>query len=118
MRFLLVALILICSTARPENVTLGWDALSGVAGYFVYDGVKSRTYTNLVNAGKNNFVTVSNLVPGTVYFFAATSYTASGLESDFSAELSYLVPTNSSSTNLPLARPPPVTGIVIKGKKH
>jgi hypothetical protein len=39
------------------------------------------------------------LVPGNTYYFAATSLTAAGLESDFSTEVSYTMPAN--GTNVP-----------------
>ena len=37
-------------------------------------------------------MTISGLVPGATYYFAATTYNAAGLESPFSSEVSYLVP--------------------------
>lgn len=91
-------------TVAP-SVTLGWDKETdpSVVGYFVYDGVASRVYTNMVDAGPATTATITNLVRGQTYFFAATAYTASGLESDYSVELSYFVP-------LP---PPPPTNFTI-----
>lgn len=80
--------------ALASDVTLGWDPASDpmVAGYNVYIGGASRSYTNLVDAGDTTSVTISNLAPGSTYYFAATTYTVSGLESDYSAEAIYTVP--------------------------
>ena len=63
-----------------------------VTGYRIYYGVASRSYTNTVTVGNQFTCTVSNLLPGVTYYFAATAYDGSGLESDFSNEVSYLVP--------------------------
>jgi len=42
--------------------------------------------------GNSTNVTVSGLVQGTNYFFAVTAYDSSGLESDYSNEMSYRLP--------------------------
>ena len=73
------------------TVTLAWDASPGtnvIANYKVYYGVASATYTNTVAAGTNLTVSVSNLVVGATYYFAATAVDTAGLESDYSAEVS------------------------------
>jgi hypothetical protein len=73
------------------TLTLAWNQSSdpNVAGYRVYFGTVSRNYTNMVDAGAAITATFSNLAPATTYYFAATTYTAAGLESGFSAETSY-----------------------------
>ena len=58
------------------TVTLAWDPSSGtnvITNYNLYYGVASATYTNVVAAGTNTTVSVSNLVEGTTYYFAATA---------------------------------------------
>ena len=82
------------SSLATTSVTLAWDPSSdpSVAGYNLYYGAASRAYTNMVSAGTNTSLTISGLVEGVTYFFAATCYNSAGLESDFSAEISYLVP--------------------------
>ena len=75
------------------TVTLAWDPSPGtnvIANYNVYYGVASGTYTNVVAAGTNPTVSVSNLVEGTTYYFAATAVDTNGLESDYSTEVSTL----------------------------
>jgi len=103
--FLVLALLAFHSSALAGNVILAWNASTDptVVGYNVYSGTVSRNYTNLVNAGSATSVTISNLVPGTTYYFAATTYTLAGLESAYSAEASYTVP---ASTNSAPNKPP------------
>ena len=76
-------------------VTLAWDPSldTNVAGCNVYYGVASHSYTNMVHVGKATNATISGLVEGVTYYFAATAYSILGLESDFSNEASYTVPT-------------------------
>ena len=76
------------------TVTLAWDPSAGtnvIANYNVYYGVASATYTNVVAAGTNTTVSVSNLVEGTTYYFAATAVDTAGLESDYSTEVSAVI---------------------------
>ena len=49
-----------------SSVTLAWDPSpsSDVAGYNLYYGPTSRTYTNMINAGSVTNVTVSGLAAG------------------------------------------------------
>jgi hypothetical protein len=91
-----------------QSVTLGWDLIgdSNVAGYKIYYGTASHTYTNVVVVGNTNNGTITGLVAGTAYYFAATSYGGSGAESPFSDEVIYTVPLNTPTiTVLPTASP-------------
>ena len=84
---------LLVSNAPPVSVKLAWDPSPGtnvIANYNVYCGVVSATYTNVVAAGTNTTVSISNLVAGTTYYFAVTAVGSSGLESDYSTEVSAL----------------------------
>ena len=82
------------SVASVSSVTLAWDpsADPSVIGYKLYYGAASRSYTNLVQAAATNSASVTALVGGKTYYFAATAYDATGLESDYSDEVSYTVP--------------------------
>jgi|FAXJ01.1.fsa_nt_gi hypothetical protein len=66
-----------------------------------------RTYTNIVDVGTNLTATVSNLVLGVTYYFAATCYDTNLLESDYSSEASYIVPVLALPSIVPL--PPPLS---------
>jgi hypothetical protein len=70
-------------------------------GYKVYYGVASRTYTNIVDVGDVTNTTISGLVEGTTYYFAVTAYNILGMESDYSAEVSYTVPVSTGTGNQP-----------------
>ena len=97
----MIAVIAVClGMAVASAVTLAWNASTDpiVAGYNVYYGGTSGTYTNKVNAGTATSVSINGLVPGATYYFAATTYSASGVESPFSSELVYRVRTNAVAT--------------------
>lgn len=85
-------------TNVSRNVTLAWDVSPSpnVTGYKLYWGGISRSYTNNINVGNVSIYTVTNLTVSNTYYFAVTAYDTS-LESAFSDEISYTVP----STNLP-----------------
>ena len=76
------------SLFAASSVSLAWNPSSGtnIAGYRIHYGGASRTYTNMVSAGSATSATISNLTGGATYYFAATAYDTSGLESDFSNE--------------------------------
>jgi len=88
--------------ATPPSVVLDWDASVDptVAGYNLYYGSASRGYTNVVAAGAATTAAVSNLTVGATYYFAATTYNLAGLESDYSAEVSYTVPAPNAAPTL------------------
>jgi hypothetical protein len=76
------------------TVTLAWDPSPGsdvITNYNLYYGTASATYTNVVAAGTNLTVTISNLVEGASYYFAATAVDTNGLESAYSTEVSTLI---------------------------
>jgi hypothetical protein len=80
-------------------LTLAWDPSTDptVIGYRVYQGGASDSYTNVEDIGILTIVAVSNLLVGATYYFAVTSYDVTGLESAFSGEISFTVPTSSTS---------------------
>ncbi len=94
--FLFFALFLTIqlSASAAGSVTLAWDSSTDplVVGYNIYYGGASATYTNTISVGTATNVTINGLVPGTTYYFAATTYNAANTESEFSSEVSYLVP--------------------------
>ena len=78
------------------SATLMWNSSADptVVGYKIYYGAASKTYTNMVPVGSATNVTVIGLVGETTYYFAATAYNATGIESPFSSEVAYTVATN------------------------
>lgn len=94
-------------SAGGLQVTLAWNANpeSDIAGYRLYFGTESGTYSTMVDVGK---VTISPLTlpaPGT-YFAVVTAYNTFGLESLPSPELAFAVPVASSDVT-----DPTITGI-------
>jgi hypothetical protein len=83
-----------CLLCIGSQVTLAWNRSTEpiVAGYNVYYGGKSGAYTNEVSAGADTNITINGLVDGSIYYFAATAYSAAGVESPFSAEVVYRMP--------------------------
>lgn len=81
-------------TLHSAQVTLAWDASAGpsIAGYIVYYGHESGSYTYAKDVGKVTSCTVANLQEGTPYYFAVTAYDHSGQESDYSKEVSNDIP--------------------------
>ena len=79
-------------TPPGYSLALAWHASPSpdVSGYRVYFGVASGSYTNSVVVGNVTSNTVSGLASGVTYFVSISAYTASGLESAFSNEISYV----------------------------
>jgi len=79
------------ATAR---VIVAWDPSpdSTVTGYIFHYGGTTRNYTNVTDVGNSLSITVTNMVIGSTYHFAATAYNHIGLESVFSDELIYTIP--------------------------
>jgi hypothetical protein len=103
---LLVGLVVSLSTARAaSSVTLAWSPptpSTGIAGYRLYDGTTSQTYSNMFDLGNSTNGTVTGLTAGRTYYFAVTAYDIVGLESPFSGEVSYTVPGTNAQAKLQL----------------
>ena len=78
------------------SVTVGWTPpdtneddtqLNNLGGYKVYYGFNSRNYNITNDVGLASTVTISNLEPHRVYFFATTAYSHQGNERTHSQEL-------------------------------
>ena len=70
---------------------LEWDPNTEpfVAGYKFYSGEQSRSYTRVVDVGRQTSIALTNLDPGITYYFAITAYATNLVESAFSEEISY-----------------------------
>jgi hypothetical protein len=88
--------ILLCASAHQQayagDVTLQWDPNpeTDLAGYKIYYGTASRSYSAPVTIGLQSSYTLSGLASGT-YYFAVTAFNRDGLESAFSNEVSTTV---------------------------
>src|SRR5437870_12000577 len=87
-------LTVLCSLApalsSAAQVTLAWDANTepDLAGYKLYYGLSSGSYQFSVDVGNVTNYTLSGLLDGRIYYFAATAYNLSVAESGFSNEVS------------------------------
>ena len=83
--------IVFAAGGNCAQVTLAWDANSepNIAGYKVYYGTASRVYNWYFDVGKVTTYSVTGLTDGSTYYFAATAYDTSGVESTYSSEVSY-----------------------------
>jgi hypothetical protein len=104
---------LFCGTARSEqNVTLGWSASTdtNVTGYYLYFGTNSASYSSRVDVGPVTMATIAGLTGrSTTYYFAASAYNSSRMESMLSSQVSF---TTSSNFSPSLAALPSVAGNV------
>lgn len=94
-KILIVWLMLLTAiTTLAYSVTLAWDPNTepDIAGYRMYYGTESGVYTQIINVGNVTNYTVTNLNVGPIYYFAVTCYNTSGLESEFSNEVSFGYP--------------------------
>jgi Fibronectin type III domain len=75
-----------------NSVKLAWNKSpsTNVTGYRVYYGATSGSYSNSIVVGNTTNNTVGGLAGGVAYYFAVASYTASGVLSIFSSEISYV----------------------------
>ena len=105
----LVAL-LSCPAWGDGDVTLTWERSPSPEAiqYNVYFGFTSGLYDNEVSAGDNTNITLSNLVEGATYYFAATAQ--DGTESPFSNESEYTVPLNPTNPPAILSSPKTANG--------
>jgi hypothetical protein len=103
---LLLALLITCAPAKAADVTLAWDANSDstLAGYKVYSGSSSRSYSGTVDVGNWTNCVMSGLEAGKTYYFAAKAYDKTGIESDYSNEVAYTVPSVCSFSVSPVSQ--------------
>jgi hypothetical protein len=82
--------LLSSSGLYAAQVTLAWDPSTdpNVTGFRVFYGSSSHSYPFKNDAGKSTTFTVSNLQEGATYYFVVTAYNSSGIESQFSNEVS------------------------------
>jgi hypothetical protein len=94
------------TTSVERRMTLAWNANaeSDLAGYKLHYGFSSGVYQQSIDVGNQTQYTLGSLTEGATYYLALTAYNASGLESDYSNEVTYTVPTSQTSTSAVVSR--------------
>jgi len=88
---LVLCFFLSCSISNAAQATLTWDppdVSTDVTGYMIHYGTASGDYSEGVDVGNTKSYTVSNLIDGRTYYFAATAYNHAGVQSGYSNEVS------------------------------
>jgi PKD repeat protein len=98
---LFVFLLLLAVRAFAGQATLAWTASpdSTVVGYMLSYGQTSGSYPSKVDVGNQTGYTISGLLEGNTYYYAATAYDASRAESAYSNEATSTVPYAQPSAN-------------------
>jgi len=91
----------IAPSPAASRVTLAWDAVTDtdLAGYKIYYGTASGTYTGNRDAAKLTTYTFLGLPNGT-HYFAVKAYNTSGVESGFSNEVSTQVTASTTTASV------------------
>ena len=91
------AVLCAASAASAQTTTprLAWDSNTeaDLAGYIVYYGLASNSYSGSVDVGRSTQWSMASLTPGRRYYFAVRAYNTSGMLSAPSAELAFDFPT-------------------------
>ncbi len=89
-----LALLLFVSGAEAGQLRVAWDPNTepDIAGYVVSYGTSPRVYDQSMDVGLQTDAIVNGLTSGQLYYIAVQAYTADRLFSDYSAEISGVVP--------------------------
>ncbi len=99
--------------------TLAWapSLASNVAGYLVFFGLASGVYTDQLDVGNTNSVTIQGLETNVTYFFQVVAYDKTGSQSPPSNEISYSTTTTPPNLGIQLGfqGAVPVVGLSFSG---
>ena len=108
--FVLIFTVLSSQFGFAAQIRLAWDANteSDLAGYKVYYGNGTRSYTRSIDVGDQTTFALTGLTQGQTYFIVITAYDTSNNESNFSYEISGIASelTPSNEVNHPTIVPP------------
>jgi len=99
---ILFATLLFSSIDSVAQLRLAWDPNTepDVAGYWIYYGTASRSYTYSIDVGNVTTYTLQGLTQGVTYYIALTAYDSANNESDYSNEVSGRVTETVSTPNV------------------
>jgi len=112
--FIVLIILSMAFAASATDITVVWDANSesDIAGYILFYGTSSSNYSNSIDVGNNTQYTLSDLIDGTTYYFAAKAYDTANNKSDYSEELIYTLPAANSAPNTPSKPTGPSNGFI------
>lgn len=98
----LVYFATLVAVLATQFVELGWNPSpdTNVIGYDMYYGNASGDYTNEILEGNYTNGVILGLVDGATYYFAVTAFDSSELESVFSNEIKYQVPSTNAAQSI------------------
>jgi len=98
----LMIVIPVCVYGAIVRVSWEEDMGTDVAGYSVYYGTSSMTYTQSLDVGScTDSIEIGDLDEGYTYYFAVTAYDSGGNESNYSEEVSVFIPGEDYPTDDP-----------------
>jgi len=108
-KFLFIWHFTLVSFGLAKELIVSWDPNSeaDLAGYKVYWGKSSRSYSDVVDVKNVTSYRVGGLSQGVEYFFAVTAYDTAFNESAFSKEVSVIIPVEDLS-------PPEIHSVTLK----
>ena len=119
-RFVQILVVLVplavSGNALAGQLSLAWDPVPNATGYRLHYGIGSRNYSSSIDAQNSTTVTVPGLTDGARYYFAVKAYNST-TTSDFSNEVSGVVPASAATSNpfTPDTTPPaPPQGLRIR----
>ena len=85
-----------------NTIIVQWlpNSESDLAGYKVYYGKASRSYSHIIPTGLNTSCQIPDLEPGYKYYFAVTAFDTAGNESHYSAEVDIFIAQDDSNITI------------------
>lgn len=102
--FYTLLFLFVTTSLFGAQVKLSWNpnSESDLAGYKVYWGTASGSYSKSVDVdNETSYTTITGLSHEVEYFFAVTAYDLTGNESGYSNEVSWLVPADTTPPDDP-----------------
>lgn len=101
----LFSTLLFSKVGLAAQIKLAWDpnTESEVAGYRIYYGTSSKSYSGSVDVGNVTSYHLTGLNKGETYYISVTAYNTSGIESSYSGEVNG----TATETTVPVSETPP-----------
>ncbi|MFZ5998105.1 MAG: fibronectin type III domain-containing protein, partial [Nitrospirota bacterium] len=112
---------IIAGIASAAEIQLAWNPpttnsdgtpITDLAGYRIYYSTVSGSYPQYVDVGNRTTYTITNLAPGTTYYFVATAYNTAGGESGYSNMVAKTTPAAPQQYSLTVNKSGTGTGTV------